>query len=68
MQIVQPNGNMLPNQASAGVGAVIFDKPKYDAQEIGLKVQADLEDWGKQKALADQEKLKTAKALVCKLF
>jgi len=58
---------MLPNQASAGVGAVIFDKPKYDAQEIGLKVQADLEDWGKQKAHADQEKLKTAKALVADL-
>jgi hypothetical protein len=54
---------MLPNQASAGVGAVIFDKPKYDAQEIGLKVQADLEDWGKQKALADQAKLKVAKDL-----
>lgn len=67
MQIVQPNGNMLPNQASAGVGAVIFDKPKYDAQEIGLKVQADLEDWGKQKALADQEKLKTTKALIADL-
>jgi hypothetical protein len=58
---------MLPNQASAGVGAVIFDKPKYDAQEIGLKVQADLEDWGKQKALADQAKLKTAKDLVADL-
>jgi hypothetical protein len=58
---------MLPNQASAGVGAVIFDKPKYDAQEIGLKVQADLEDWGKQKALADQQKLKTAKDLVADL-
>ena len=63
MQIVQPSGSMLPNQASAGVGAVIFDKPKYDAQEIGLKVQADLEDWGKQKALADQAKLKIAKDL-----
>lgn len=67
MQIVQPSGSMLPNQASSRVGAVIFDKPKYDAQEIGLKVQADLEDWGKQKALADQQKLKTAKDLVADL-
>jgi hypothetical protein len=40
---------MLPNQASAGVGAVIFDKPKYDAQEIGIKVADDLDDFAKQK-------------------
>ena len=49
MQIVQPSGSMLPNQASAGVGAVIFDKPKYDAQEIGLKVADDLDQFAKQK-------------------
>ena len=48
-QIVQPSGSMLPNQASARVGAVIFDKPKYDAQEIGMKVADDLDQFAKQK-------------------
>jgi hypothetical protein len=62
MQIVQPSGSMLPNQASAGVGAVIFDKPQYDPLTVQMRVNAELDDFAKQKqAQAEKQKADTAK-------
>jgi len=67
MQIVQPSGSMLPNQASAGVGAVIFDKPKYDAQEMSMKVADDLDQFAKQKQAALQKKADDYQKLIADL-
>lgn len=62
MQIVQPSGSMLPNQASARVGAVIFDKPQYDPLTVQMRVNAELDDFAKQKqAQAEKQKADTAK-------
>lgn len=62
MQIVQPSGSMLPNQASSRVGAVIFDKPQYDPLTVQMRVNAELDDFAKQKqAQAEKQKADTAK-------
>ena len=49
MQVVKTQPTGAFTQGGAGIGAVIFDRPQYDPQTMALKVQSDLDNWGKQK-------------------
>lgn len=67
MQIVQPNGNMLPNQASAGVGAVIFDKPTLDAAQVQRNVDIELDNFARRKAAENAKVVADKNALIADL-
>jgi len=67
MQIVQPSGSMLPNQASAGVGAVIFDKPSLDAAQVQRNVDADLDNFARKKAADNAKVVAEKNALIADL-
>jgi hypothetical protein len=67
MQIVQPSGSMLPNQASAGVGAVIFDKPSLDAAQVQRNVDIELDNFARKKAADNAKAVADKNALIADL-
>jgi hypothetical protein len=58
---------MLPNQASAGVGAVIFDKPTLDAAQVQRNVDADLDNFARKKAADNAKVVAEKNALIADL-
>ena len=67
MQIVQPSGSMLPNQASSRVGAVIFDKPTLDAAQVQRNVDEDLDNFARRKAAENAKVVADKNALIADL-
>ena len=67
MQIVQPSGSMLPNQASSRVGAVIFDKPSLDAAQVQRNVDIELDNFAKRKAAENAKVVADKNALIADL-